>query len=160
MIRNYSHTLQTSKTPKVTIHQEENESKATSSVLLIKTSATPEGHKVLGNKTKPKHRTRANNGGNNKQRTKNNRTTALECTANQATAVGAGRKGGGALVHSTSNKLLPQILPLFKQKTAQPVHRSPNNSNSSSKRINLRTMTKLRKGPSIHRQSEPTKTST
>ena len=52
--------------------------------------ATLEGHKVLNNKTRTKHKTSTNNGSNHKQYINNNRTTTLEQTAPLATAAGGG----------------------------------------------------------------------
>ena len=52
-----------------------------------------EGHKVLNNKTRTKHKPPTNNGSNNKHWINNNKTTSLEWTAAQATAAG----GGGCL---------------------------------------------------------------
>ena len=52
--------------------------------------ATLEGHKVLNNKTRTKHKTSTNNGSNHKQYINNNRTTTLERTAALATAAGGG----------------------------------------------------------------------
>ena len=65
----------------VTSHQEDNLSKATSSLFPIKMIAKLERHTVLNSKTMTNQRIPTNNGKNNKTmiRINTNRTTFLEC---------------------------------------------------------------------------------